>query len=383
MLKIAIVAGEASGDILAAGLMHELKTIVEGPVEFLGVGGQHMALQGLDSQFPMDKLSLFGMGFDVLIAIPKLLWLRHKLIKQIIRFKPDVFIGVDAPDFNLYIEKQLKKSQIKTVHYVSPSIWAWRYERIFKLKGATDLVLCIFPMELSYYAKESIAAKYVGHTMADTIPMDVEAHEYKIKLGLINYQHVFSVLIGSRLSEITALSKILIEACNLIALQIPNSIFLFPLHNQSLADKFNTIISGRVVNFTYQILINVTDDAIKASDLILSKSGTICLNVALYKKPMVIFYKISWLSYFLFRHKITCKYVGLPNIILDELVVQECLQQEANPKTISEAFLSLYNDKARQVNITTKFHELHKHLKQNANYQSAKNILALATKNNS
>ncbi|MBP9742187.1 MAG: lipid-A-disaccharide synthase [Burkholderiales bacterium] len=375
MLKVAIIAGEPSGDMLAAGLISELKRQYIGEIQFFGIGGDRMAQQGFVSSYNMEILSIGGYGLDVIGAIPKLLWLRQKIIKQIIAFAADVFIGIDAPDFNFYIEKKLKCSGIKTVHYVSPTIWAWRYGRIFKIKKSTDLMLCIFPMEEALYAKEHIRAKFVGHQLADEIDLDINTLEYKKKLGLDGV--VFSILVGSRKSEIKNLAQLFISTCNLIAQVIPEATFLFPLVNQSLYDLFLEQLNHTRITFRYRLLINQTRTAICASDIVLAKSGTVTLEVALCKKPLLISYKVSKFTEWLLRKKLYIKYVGLPNILLNEEVAQELLQDAATPNNLAQSFISLYNDKARQQVMLNKFYHLHHMLRNNASYSAAHAVLQL------
>lgn len=375
MLKIAIIAGEPSGDMLAAGLIAELKRQYTGEIQFFGIGGDKMAQQGFVSSYNMAMLSIGGYGLDVIAAIPKLLLLRQKIIKQIIAFAADVFIGIDAPDFNFYIEKKLKQCGIKTVHYVSPTIWAWRYERIFKIKKSTDLMLCIFPMEEALYAKEHIRAKFVGHQLADEIAIDINTLEYKKNLGLDGV--VFAVLVGSRKSEISSLAKLFITTCNLIAQVVPEATFVFPLVNQSLHDLFLEQLNQIPVTFRYRLLVNQTRAAICASDMVLAKSGTVTLEVALCKKPLLISYKVSKFTEWLLRKKLYIQHVGLPNILLNEEVAKELLQDEATPNNLSNNFISLYKDKARQKFMVDKFYHLHHMLQNNASYTAAHAVLQL------
>jgi lipid-A-disaccharide synthase len=378
MLKIAIIAGEPSGDMLAARLMHELKSQAKQAVEFIGIGGDMMKGEGFVSSYNMEILSVGGYGFDVIKAIPKILSIRLKIIQQIIDFKPNVFIGVDAPDFNFYVEKKLKQNGIKTVHYVSPTIWAWRYNRIFKIKKTTDLMLCIFPMEEPLYARENIPAKFIGHHLADQIEMDIDTLYYKNKLNLTGT--VFCVLFGSRKSEINSLGKIFIEACSLINKAIPGAVFLYPMVNQSMHDLLLQILNDAKVDFKYQLLINQTADAIKASDMVLAKSGTVTLEVALCKKPLIISYKVSKFTEWLLRRRLYIKFVGQPNILLNEEVAPELLQDDANPENLAHHFVSLYNDKTRQNYMITKFYGLHHTLAKNASALGASSILNLIKK---
>ena len=373
MLRVAIIAGEPSGDMLAARLIHELKS--RNQVEFIGIGGELMKLEGFHSSYNMEILSVGGYGLDVLKAIPKILSIRLKIIKQIINFKPDVFIGVDAPDFNFYVEKKLKQNGIKTVHYVSPTIWAWRYNRIFKIKKSTDLMLCVFPMEEVLYRRETIKAKYIGHHLADQIEMDIDTNYYKNKLNLTGA--VFCVLFGSRKSEIDGFAAIFIETCNLIHKMIPDAIFVCPMVNNSMHDLFLEVLDAAKVDFKYQILINQTGDAIKASDMVLAKSGTVTLEVALCKKPMIISYKVSKFTEWLLKKQLYIKFVGLPNILLNEEVAPEFLQDDANPESLATNFVALYNDKSRQKYILDKFYMLHQALARNASVEGANAILEL------
>ncbi len=373
MLKVAIIAGEPSGDMLAARLIHELQSKAQ--VEFIGIGGELMKLEGFHSSYNMEILSVGGYGLDVLKAIPKILSIRLKIIKQIIDFKPDVFIGVDAPDFNFYVEKKLKQNGIKTVHYVSPTIWAWRYNRIFKIKKSTDLMLCLFPMEEALYRKENIKAKYIGHHLADQIEMDIDTNYYKTKLNLSGT--VFCVLFGSRKSEINSFAKIFIETCNLIHKTIPDAVFVCPMVNKSLHDLFLEVLEAVNVDFKYQVLINQTGDAIKASDMVLAKSGTVTLEVALCKKPIIISYKVSKFTEWLLKKRLYIKFVGLPNILLNEEVAPELLQDDANPENLAANFVALYNNKSRQKYMIDKFYFLHQTLARNASVEGANAILEL------
>lgn len=417
--KIAIVAGEESGDILAANLIQAIKGQCQS-IELIGVGGSRLIQEGLVAVFPMETLSIGGYGLDVITAIPKILYLRKKLIRQIIAFKPDVFIGVDAPDFNLYVEKKLKESGIKTVHYVSPTIWAWRYKRIYKIKKAVDLVLCVFPFEVPIYVKEYVAAKFIGHHLADQIPLDIDFARDEIMdsclqkidgrkvvaedIGcnsvvdsghtisnngrdfsmhwnggkyLLASGRVFTILVGSRKGEIESLGKVFIEACNIIANQIKNAVFLFPLVNERSKNIFLHILTRSKVEFNYQVLVNQTSDAIKAANLVLAKSGTVTLEVALCKKPMIISYKVSKFTAWVIRRRILIKYVGLPNILLNEEVAPELLQTNATPEILAKNVIDLFHDKTRQGYVVNKFYELHKMLRCDASKSAATAILEL------
>lgn len=375
MLKIAIIAGEPSGDLLASDLMSKLKKLTSENIEFLGIGGKLMQQEGLLSSYPMHVLAVGGFGFDLLFKIPQILYIRFKIIKKIIAFKPDVFIGVDAPDFNFYVEKKLKLKGIRTIHYVSPSLWAWRYDRIYSIKRSTDLVLCLFPFEESIYKKAGINAKYVGHMLADKIELDIDSKYYKEQLNVSNFNNVFTVLTGSRVGEVKRLAKVFIAACAIINKHYSDAIFLFPFSDPNLEDIFLELFNSSKVNFNYKVLLNETLTAIKASDMVLAKSGTVTLEVALSKKPMIISYILSSISAYIVRKKMTIKYVGQPNIILNEEVVPEIIQEEATAENLAKNFIKIYDDKEKVKYIVNKFYELHNMLMINASYNAAKTIL--------
>lgn len=374
MLKIAIIAGEPSGDMLAARLMHALREEATSPIQFMGIGGDNMQNEGFTSSYNMDILSVGGYSIDVFMAIPKILQIRQKIIKEIIDFKPDVFIGVDAPDFNFYVEKKLREAGIKTVHYVSPTIWAWRYERIFKVKKSTDLMLCIFPMEAPMYHKENIRATFIGHHLADQIELDINTEQYKEKLQLSG-KKVFTILVGSRKREVNSLGEILVETCNRINSQVENAVFVFPILNEKIHALFEEKLAN--ARFEYKVLINQTADCIKASDMVLAKSGTVTLEVALCKKPMVIVYKVSKFTEWILSKRLKIKFVGQPNILSNEFVVPELLQDHANPEELAREFLNIYHNKERQKYIIDKFYDLHRILKQNASVKGAQAVLEL------
>lgn len=380
MLKIAIVAGESSGDLLASKLMQQLKLQYPN-IEFFGVGGALMQEQGLVSYFNMEILSIGGYGLDILSAIPRIVYLRYKLIKEILQFKPDVFIGVDAPDFNFYVERKLKQHGIKTVHYISPTIWAWRYNRIYSIKKSTDLMLCIFPMEEPIYHKENILAKFVGHPLAIEIPANLDQAKARTDLELLqNMSNLFTVLLGSRIGEIERFSQTIIDACSLIFKQIPNATFLFPLNNYNTYNRVVQLFEEKNVAFPYKILFNQTRNAIIASDMVIAKSGTVTLEVALCKKPLIICYRVSKFTKWLLEKRLTIKFVGQPNILLNEMVAPEILQDALTPDNLANEFMQLYKGHNCQQQMIDKFHKLHQSLLVQNSATSAQAILELIGK---
>ena len=379
MLKIAMIAGEASGDMLASSLISVLQKQYAGEIEFVGIGGRMMSEVGFKSWHNMETLSVMGY-IEVIKSLPQLIKLRYQVLKELLEYKPDIFIGVDAPDFTFFIENKLKQAGIKTVHYISPTIWAWRYERIHKIKQSTDLMLCIFPFEEAIYAKENMAAKFIGHPMANEIEMEIDAHYYRQKLGLAQDKIIYTVLSGSRKREVESLALILIETCNLIHAKIKDSLFVFPFANQSTLDIMQQFLSRAQVQFEYKLVLNLTRDALKACDYAIAKSGTVSLEAALCKKPMLICYKINKFTEWMLRRKITIKYVGQPNIIAGKEIVKEFLQEDANPVAMSNYMLELHTNSAKRQAMLNEFEQLHRQLRQDASVEGAKAILELAAK---
>lgn len=379
MLKIAMIAGEASGDMLASSLMSAIQNEYSGEIEFAGIGGQMMAAQGFKSWHNMETLSVMGY-IEVVKSLPQLIKLRYQILRELLEYQPDVFIGVDAPDFNFFIEYKLKQAGIKTVHYISPTIWAWRYERIYKIKNSTDLMLCIFPFEEEIYHKEQIAAKFIGHPMANAIEMDINTHHYRSQLELPHDKTIYTVLSGSRKREVNSLAKILIDTCEKINAAVPDSWFVFPFANQTTLAIMKQHLAQQEVKFKYKLVLNQTRDTLKSCDFVIAKSGTVSLEAALCKKPMLICYKINKFTEWMVRKKITIKYVGQPNIIANKEIVKEFLQDDANADSMSSYMIELYHNKHQQQTMIGEFYELHKKLRQDASIEGAKAILGLIKK---
>lgn len=379
MLKIAMIAGEASGDMLASSLISALKKQYSGQIEFVGIGGRMMQDAGLTSWHKMETLSVMGY-LEVIKSLPAILKIRKNVLKQLLEYKPDVFIGVDAPDFNFYIEHKLKQAGIKTVHYISPTIWAWRYERIYKIKKSTDLMLCIFPFEEDIYHKEGMEAKFIGHPLANQMPLDVDTLHFRNQLKLPTDKTVYTVLCGSRVREINNLARLLINTCAKIAIAIPNSYFVFPFASPTTRELFEKHLQTVQVAFPYQTVLNQTRNALAASDFVIAKSGTVSLEAALCKKPMLICYKINKLTEWMVRRKIKIKFVGQPNIIAGREIVPEFLQEQANPDEMSVFMIRLYQDERLRTQMVDEFYQLHQQLRQDASIEGARAILELAGK---
>jgi lipid-A-disaccharide synthase len=358
--KIAILAGEPSGDLIASQLMAYIISKVS-DIEFVGVGGPLMKQQGLRSFFDYSNLSLYGI-FQVIPNIPKLIFLRHRLIKYLINEKPDIFIGVDAPDFNFYIEKKLKQSGISTFHYVAPSVWAWRPKRVYKIKKSTDHIFSIFPHEKELFEKVGIETTFVGHPLANKIPLQSNINKYRRILKLNREELVIALMPGSRVGELKAHTDTLLETAQSLLEVYPDAKFLIP----ATSDKNVKFIKGRIrVNPTKNIKLikGKVDEILTSANIAIAASGTASLQIALHKKPMIVIYKGSWISYFIWKMVRLIPNVSLPNILLQENFVPEMLQHRATPNLLSEKACEIIKDKKYLKKIESKFKKLHKDLK--------------------
>jgi len=368
-LTIAIVAGETSGDLLGADLMFELKKLNPN-LKFIGVGGKGMLAQGLAEVFPMERLSVMGLS-EVLGRVPELLWRRHKLSKTILNAKADVFIGIDAPDFNLGLELKLRKVGIKTVHYVSPSVWAWRQKRINKIKKACDLMLTLLPFEADFYCKVDVPVKFVGHPLADQI-IPQNSTIVRKELNLANNKTVIGLMPGST-GEISRLGELFLQSAKLIYQQNPQTIFVAPCANSKRFEQLQSYARG-YQDLPLKIIEGKSHQVLNACDVVMLASGTATLEAMLYQKPMVVAYKLSAISHYLLKKMMQVEFVSLPNLLANEFVVPEFIQKQANPHNICSKVLELIDNPQIQ---TKQFAGLANDLRRNASQQAAKAVLEL------
>ena len=363
-LRIALVAGEASGDLLASQLIAALRQRFP-DAAFYGIGGPKMSGQGFDAWWPMDKLSVMGYA-DALKNFREIFAIRRQLKRRLLDLRPDIFIGVDAPDFNLGLERDLKREGIRTVHYVSPSIWAWRGGRIKKIARAVDRVLALFPMEPPIYEKARIPVSYVGHPLADSIPLQTERKAVREKLSLPRDLPIIAMLPGSRQGELALMADLFVQTARLIRERhLPDAHFVVPLTTRETRLQFEmAIYRQQAADIPFRLLFGHAQDALGACDVALVKSGTSTLEAALVKRPMVITYKIARLSAWLMKRMGYLPYVGLPNILCGRFVVPELLQDDATPEKLAEALVALYQDKEGAKAIEEAFTELHMNLRQ-------------------
>lgn len=370
-LKVALVAGEASGDILGAGLMQALRA--QHPrIEFIGVGGPLMTAQGLTSYFPMERLAIMGL-VEVLGRLPELLAKRKRLIATLLEQQPDVFIGIDAPDFNLNIELKLREAGIKTVHYVSPSVWAWRQKRVFKIRKACDLMLTLLPFEAQFYQQHQVPVLFVGHPLADSIAMDNDPLPAREQLGLPATAQVVALLPGSRGAEVAKLGALFVDTARYLLAEKPHLQFVIPAANQARREQLAALLEP-MPNLPIKILDGQSQAALQACDAVLIASGTATLEAMLFKRPMVVAYKLAPASHWLLKKLVKSPYVALPNLLAAEMLVPEFIQDAATPEALGEAVLAQLRDGSLQVQ---RFAELHESLRCDASQRAAQGVLQL------
>ena len=368
-LRIALVAGEASGDILGAGLMRALKA-QHPAVEFVGVGGPLMQAEGLASYFPMERLSVMGL-VEVLGRLRELLARRKLLIKTLIEEKPDVFIGIDAPDFTLNIELKLRQAGIKTVHYVSPSVWAWRQKRVLKIREGCDLMLTLLPFEARFYEEQGVPVRFVGHTLADAIPLHADRAAARAELGLPDGPLV-ALMPGSRGGEVGRLGALFFDAAERLQAQKPGVRFVLPCASPQRRAQIETLLEGRDLPLT--LLDGQSHLALAACDAVLIASGTATLEALLYKRPMVVAYRLAPLTFWILKRMVKSPYISLPNLLAQRLLVPELLQDNATPEALAQTLLPLIDGGEEQ---TRGFDDIHRTLRRDASNQAADAVLTL------
>ncbi|OHU87463.1 lipid-A-disaccharide synthase [Pseudoalteromonas amylolytica] len=368
-LTIGLVAGELSGDILGAGLIGALKKIYPN-AEFVGIAGPKMQAAGCRTLFDMEELAVMGL-VEVLGRLPRLLKIRKQLVQYFIDNPPDIYVGIDAPDFNLRVEKPLKKAGIKTVQYVSPSVWAWRQKRIYSIAEATNLVLSLLPFEKSFYDKHDVPCRFVGHTLADEIELDHDSSAARAALGLSENDLVLALLPGSRGSEVGLLSETYLQAAQKLKLRLPSLKIIVPLVNAKRRAQFEAILKQTTPELSVVMLDGQSSTAMSAANAVLLASGTATLEAMLYKKPMVVGYKFKPLSYWIFKNFFTfnIKYFSLPNLLADERLVPEFLQQECNSDALADALYPML--KGDNSVLIDKFYEIHHNIRLDASKQAA------------
>ena len=374
---IALVAGEVSGDILGAGLINALKLHYPN-ARFIGVAGEQMKKAGCETLFDMEELSVMGLA-EVLKHLPRLLKRRKQVIETMLEMKPDVFIGIDAPDFNLTVEEKLKANGIKTIHYVSPSVWAWRQNRVHKIKRATDLVLAFLPFEKAFYDKFDTPCRFIGHTMADVIALKPNRTEACEKLGLDESKRYVAILMGSRGSEIQFLAEPFLKTAQLLKEKHPDLEFLVPMVNEKRQAQLEAIKVNIAPELELHILQGQARQAMIAAECTLLASGTAALEAMLCKSPMVVGYKMKPLTYWLAKKLVKTDYISLPNLLANAPLVPEMIQEECNPDNLAWSlnhYLSNDVESLKQKNeLKHSFTDLHKLIQCDADAQAAQAVV--------
>lgn len=372
-LRIGIVAGELSGDTLGEGFIQSIKQQYP-DAEFVGIGGPKMIASGCESLFDMEELAVMGL-VEVLGRLPRLLKVKHQLVEYFTQNPPDVFIGIDAPDFNLRLEKTLKDAGIKTVHYVSPSVWAWRPKRIFKIDAATDLVLAFLPFEKAFYDKYSVACEFIGHTLADAIPLESDQLSARKLLNLEQDRQWLAVLPGSRGGEVALIAKPFIETCQRIHAKYPEMGFVVAAVNKKRREQFELIWKETAPELDFVIIEDTARNVMTASDAVLLASGTVALECMLVKRPMVVGYQVNKLTGWIAQKLSITEFVSLPNVLAGKELVKEFIQEECHPDFLYPAVEEILS--RDNTGLIQSFTEMHQWIRKDADKQAAKAVLNL------
>lgn len=370
MIDLGVVAGETSGDLLGGHFIRALKQ-VRPDLQAAGIAGPRLIEAGVEAVYPSEKLAVNGY-VEVLRHLPELLWIRSRIAQYFLRERPRVFVGIDAPDFNFTLEAKLKQAGIPTVHFVSPSIWAWRPERIQRIKQAVSHMLVVFPFEEKIYRDAGIPVSYVGHPLADVIPLEPDTAAARDALGLTSEGPVVALLPGSRLGEVSRHARLMLDAAMLIQQRHPDTQFILPAATEAAAQLVRDVLRGRTLSLN--VLSGQSYTALAACDVALVASGTATLEAALFKKPMVITYRMPALTARMMLRKALQPWVGLPNILMRDFVVPERIQDAATPEALASDTLAWLDDAPRRLHLMETFRTLHLSLRQNASARIAEAV---------
>nr|WP_024965663.1 lipid-A-disaccharide synthase [Pantoea sp. IMH] len=376
-LTIALVAGETSGDILGAGLIRALKE-KHPNARFVGVAGPLMQAEGCEAWYEMEELAVMGI-VEVLERLPRLLSIRRDLTHRFTELRPDVFVGIDAPDFNITLEGRLKQRGIRTIHYVSPSVWAWRQKRVFKIGRSTDLVLAFLPFEKAFYDRYKVPCRFIGHTMADAMPIEPDKLAARRELGIAEGTPCLALLPGSRSAEVEMLSGDFLRTAALLRQKWPDLEIVVPLVNPRRREQFEKIKAEVAPDLPMHLLDGKGRAAMVASDAALLASGTAALECMLAKCPMVVGYRMKPFTFWLAKRLVKTDYVSLPNLLAGRELVKELLQEECRPDLLAAALEPLLADGEPRQRLLATFAELHHQIRWNADEQAAAAVLELCS----
>ena len=372
-MRIGIIAGEASGDILGEGLIRSLRTLIPS-ARFEGVAGPRMRAAGCEALYPQERLAVMGF-VEVLGRFRELLDMRRRLLRHFIQSPPDIVVGVDAPDFNLRLEQGLRQAGIPTVHYVSPSVWAWRRYRLRRIARAVDCVLTLFPFEERFYVEHGIPVRFVGHPLADEIPLEPDRAAARQALGLPAEGPVVALLPGSRSSELRYLAEPFVATARWLHQRRPDIHFVAPFAGEETRAQFEAALGGDT-ELPITLVNGRSREAMTAADAVLLASGTATLEAMLLKRPMVVSYRMSAVSYQIYKHLVKVPHVALPNLLAEESLVPELLQEAATPERLGPAVLEWLENPERVSHLTASFSRIHETLRQDASRRAAEAVLA-------
>jgi len=377
---VGIVVGEASGDLLGAGLMRALKKRLPN-IRFIGIGGPNMVSEGFENLFPMERLAVMGIT-EVVMRLPELLKIRKRMIAYFADYKPDLFIGIDAPDFNLELESALRRCAIKTVHYVSPSVWAWRQDRISTIKRSVDLLLALFPFEADFYRQHDVPVEVVGHPLADKLPLESQMQTARATLGIDQNQTLLAVMPGSRKGEIDYIAPEFVGAIYKLHKKYPEINFWFPSISERRQSQLKTVVDKVLqkhygsIDLPIRYSVGNAREIMAASNLVLLASGTATLEAMLLKKPMVVAYKWGWLTHAVISKMVKTPYVSLPNLLAGKALIPELIQRQCNANRIAEVVADMLKTYSYE-SLIEQFTQLHKCLRKNADEKAAEALLPL------
>ena len=376
-LTVALIAGETSGDILGAGLIRALKA-KHPDIRFVGVAGPLMQAEGCEAWYEMEELAVMGI-VEVLGRLPRLLHIRRDLTRRLTTLRPDVFVGIDAPDFNIPLEGRLKQAGIRTIHYVSPSVWAWRQKRVFKIGRNTDLVLAFLPFEKAFYDKYDVPCRFIGHTMADSLPLVPDKAAAREKLGISSAALCLALLPGSRSAEVEMLSADFLKAAQLLRARYPALEIVVPMVNARRREQFEQIKSMVAPELVLHLVDGQAREVMIASDAAILASGTAALECMLAKCPMVVGYRMKPFTFWLAKRLVKTEWVSLPNLLAGREVVKELLQDECQPELLAAALEPLLHQGPERASLLATFTELHQQIRWNADEQAAQAVLELVS----
>lgn len=378
-LHVGILAGESSGDILGAGLMEALRQRAPS-LRFTGIGGPLMQQQGLASRVPMERLAVMGL-VEPLKRLPELLRIRRDIVTHFLTDRPDVFIGIDSPDFNLGVERRLREGGIRTVHYVSPSVWAWRRRRIRKIAAAADRVLALFPFEADFYRQQQVPVSFVGHPLADAIPLVPDRAQARAALGLADNARVVALLPGSRQGEVARMGPVFLQTADLLAQRDPGLQFLLPCANAERKAQLHALLPANLPSAkmgAIHLLDGQSRVAMTAADAVLLASGTAALEAMLLKRPMLVCYRMAPLSYAIISRMLQVPYFSLPNLLANAPLVEELVQEAVNPANLAAKIAALLQQApADQQRLDARYLDIHRALSGGASAKAADAVLEL------